>query len=258
LTNTNITTVDGNTVSLGKGAEEKVKKKPTKLKTKNRAKGVIINNSPQSLPNASYESWLIFLDYGGYKLTTDKQSAMNSFVKTKGSKPVPVAEGIKFHQLIKAMHAKLSNSARYAWDLVLPPSSCNPILRYAASLLLMTVTPVITDDSIILVFVPFFQGIHVRSTWVLEEGELGIVNRLQALDRQLMTAHYILSATRNWKGIPRDYPELTHFVGVGPKLSWIFIAVCYGEDAVYYGDEQGVPCNVHMVQIEGDIGFTSQ
>jgi hypothetical protein len=105
------------------------------------------------------------LDYGGYKLTTDKQSAMNSFVKTKGSKPVPVAEGIKFHQLIKAMHAKLSNSARYAWDdLVLPPSSCNPILRYAASLLLMTVTPVITDDSIILVFVPFFQGIHVRST----------------------------------------------------------------------------------------------
>jgi hypothetical protein len=64
-----------------------------------------------------------FLDNGGYKLTTDERISVKRFVKPKRSNPVVVAEGIKFHQLVKGMRAQLSNSPRDAWDLVLPAKS---------------------------------------------------------------------------------------------------------------------------------------
>jgi endonuclease III len=65
-----------------------------------------------------------------------------------------------------------------------------------------------------------------------------------------MTAHYILSAIINWKGMPRDYCKLSNFLGVGPKIFLVCIAVCYG-------NKQGAPCNVHMVQIFEALGWVS-
>jgi hypothetical protein len=69
------------------------------------------------------------------------------------------------------------------------------------SFFLIITTPAVRDDSIILLFGPLFLDNLVTTTWVLQEGEVGIANRLvKALGRQLMTAHYILSAARNWTG----------------------------------------------------------
>jgi hypothetical protein len=99
----------------------------TQPKPKNRSKLGHDDNeplhSPPPLPNGSYESWEFFLDNKGYKLTTDKRISVKRFVKPKRSNPVVVAEGIKFHQLVKGMRAQLSNSPRDAWDLVLPAKS---------------------------------------------------------------------------------------------------------------------------------------
>jgi endonuclease III len=63
-----------------------------------------------------------------------------------------------------------------------------------------------------------------------------------------MTAQYVHSAVKNWTGMPHDYSELSTFQGVGPKISLVCIAVCFG-------DEQGAPCNVHMVRIFKAIGW---
>jgi endonuclease III len=63
-----------------------------------------------------------------------------------------------------------------------------------------------------------------------------------------MTARYVYSAARNWTGMPRDYRELLMFQGVGPKISLVCIAVCFG-------DKQGAPCDVHMVRIFKAIGW---
>jgi endonuclease III len=144
------------------------------------------------------------------------------------------------------MRSELSTSARDAWDLVLPPKSY-PNFDFCC-LFLMIATPAVTDDSIILVFGPLFRDYHVTPGWVLEEGESGIADRLRALGRQTMTARYIYSAAKNWTGMPRDYRELSSFLGVGPKISLVCIAVCYG-------DEQGAPCDVHMVRIFKALGW---
>jgi endonuclease III len=67
-----------------------------------------------------------------------------------------------------------------------------------------------------------------------------IYNRLGALGLQTMTARYIVAAARNWRGMPRDYHGLSSYLGVGPRISLVCIAVCFG-------DGQGAPCDVHMV-----------
>ncbi len=173
--------------------------------------------------------------------------AVKRFVKSKRSNPVAVAEGLKFHRLVQGMRTELSNSARDAWDLVLPPKSFDNF--NFCCLFLMIATPAVTDDSIILVFGPLFQDNHaVTPGWVLQEGELGIAARLQALRRQLMTARYFYSAAKNWTGLPRDYRQLSNYLGVGPKISLVCIAVCYG-------DYQGAPCDVHMVRIFKALGW---
>jgi endonuclease III len=223
-----------------------------KKKTNNITKGVDAYspqppyNPPPPLPNGSYNSWVNFLDNGGYKLTLDQRCTVKRFVKSKRDNPVSVAEGLKFHRLILSMRSKLSTSARDAWDLVLPPKSY-PNFDFCC-LFLMIATPAVTDDSIILVFGPLFRDYHVTPGWVLEEGESGIADRLRALGRQTMTARYIYSAAQNWTGLPRDYRELSSFLGVGPKISLVCIAVCYG-------DEQGAPCDVHMVRIFKALGW---
>jgi hypothetical protein len=112
----------------------------------------------------------------------------------------------------------------------------------------MIATPAVTDDSIIQVFGPLFRDNQVTPDWVIAEGESGIAKRLQALGRQSMTARYICSAAENWKGMPRDYRKLSSFLGVGPKISLVCTAVCFG-------DEQGVPCDVHMVRIFKALGW---
>jgi hypothetical protein len=48
--------------------------------------------------------------------------------------------------------------------------------------------------------------------------------------------------------MPRNYRELSTFQGVGPKISLVCITVCFG-------DEQGAPCDVHMVSIFKAIGW---
>jgi endonuclease III len=167
-------------------------------------------------------------------------------VKTKRSNPVSVAEGLKFHRLIVSMRSELSDSARDAWDLVLPPKSF-PNFDFCC-LFLMIATPAVTDESIIQVFGPLFRDNHVTPAWVLTEGEAGIATRLNALGRQSMTAKYVVSAAENWTGLPRDYRELSKFLGVGPKISLVCISVCYGDD-------QGAPVDVHMVRIFKAIGW---
>jgi endonuclease III len=220
------------------GEKDKAQEKKEKKKTK---------APPLPLPNGSYNSWVNFLDNGGYKLTSDQRCTVKRFVKSKRDNPVAVAEGLKFHRLILSMRSKLSTSAaRDAWDLVLPPKSY-PNFDFCC-LFLMMATPAVTDDSIILVFGPLFRDYHVTPGWVLEEGESGIADRLRALGRQTMTARYIYSAAKNWTGLPRDYRELSSFLGVGPKISLVCIAVCYG-------DEQGAPCDVHMVRIFKALGW---
>jgi len=204
------------------------------------------NGSYTPLPNGSYESWINFVDNGGYKLTADERSSVKRFVQKKRTNPVAIAEGVKFHRLVKGMRSELINSARDAWDLVLPPKSY-PNFDFCC-LFLMIATPAVTDDSIILVFGPLFRDNCVTPRWVLEEGELGIANRLRALGRQTMTARYIVSAATNWNGMPRDYRQLSHFLGVGPKISLVCVAVCFG-------DYQGSPCDVHMVRIFKALGW---
>jgi endonuclease III len=233
-----------------KGAKDKAHAKDNKEKQQipnpsNITKGVHDYNPPPPLPNGSYDSWVNFLDNGGYKLTLDQRCTVKRFVKSKLDNPVSVAEGLKFHRLILSMRSELSTSARDAWDLVLPPKSY-PNFDFCC-LFLMIATPAVTDDSIILVFGPLFRDYHVTPGWVLEEGESGIADRLRALGRQTMTARYIYSAAKNWTGMPRDYRELSSFLGVGPKISLVCIAVCYG-------DEQGAPCDVHMVRIFKALG----
>jgi endonuclease III len=203
---------------------------------------------PPPLPNGSYESWEFYVDNGGYKLTTEERISVKSFVKIKRSNPVAVAEGIKFHRLVKGMRAQLSNSPRDAWDLVLPAKSHSNF--EFCCLFLMIATPAVTDDSIIQVFGPLFLENNVTPAWVLQEGEDGIANRLRALGRQTMTARYIVAAARNWSGMPRDYRGLSNYLGVGPKISLVCIAVCFGDD-------QGAPCDVHMVRIFKALGWMS-
>jgi endonuclease III len=207
--------------------------------------GVIYNRLP-ALPNGTYESWVKVLDEGGYPLTTDERISVKRVVKLKHSNPVAVAEGLKLHRLVQAMRSELSSSARDAWDLVLPPRSY-PNFEFCC-LFLMIATPAVTDDSIILVFGPLFRDHHVTPHWVLNEGESGIAFCLRALGRQTMTAVYVHSAAKNWKGMPRDYRELSTFQGVGPNISIVCIAVCFG-------NEQGAPCDVHMVRIFKAIGW---
>jgi hypothetical protein len=156
--------------------------------------GVIYNRLP-ALPNGTYESWVNFVDEGGYRLTTDERVSVKRFVKLKRSNPEAVAEGLKFHQLVQAMRSELSSSARDAWDLVLPPRSY-PNFEFCC-LFLTIATPAVTDGSIILVFGPLFRDHHVTPQWVLNEGKLGIAFRLQALWRQTMTARYVHSAAKN-------------------------------------------------------------
>jgi hypothetical protein len=120
--------------------------------------GVIYNRLP-ALPNGTYESWVNFVNEGGYRLTTDERVSVKRFVKSKRSNPVAVAEGLKFHRLVQAMQSKLSSSVRDAWDLVLPPRSY-PNFEFCC-LFLMIATPAVTDDSIILVFGPLFRDHHV-------------------------------------------------------------------------------------------------
>jgi hypothetical protein len=100
---------------------------------------------------------------------------VKSFVKLKGSNPVAVAEGIKFHRLMKGMHAQLSNSPRDAWDLVLPAKSHSDF--EFCYLFLMMATPAVTDDSIIQISGPLFLENNVTPAWVLQEGEDGIVGQ---------------------------------------------------------------------------------
>jgi endonuclease III len=208
--------------------------------------GFIYNRLP-ALPNGTYESWVNFVDEGGYRLTTDERVSVKRFVKLKRSNPVTVAEGLKFHRLVQAMQFELSSSARDAWDLLLLPPRSYPNFEFCC-LFLMIATPAVTDDSVILVFGPLFRDHHITPQWVLNEGESGIAFRLQALGRQTMTARYVHSAPKYWKGMPRDYRELSTFQGVGPKISLVCIAVCFG-------DEQGAPCDVHMVRIFMAIGW---
>jgi hypothetical protein len=167
-----------------------------KPKPKNRSKLGHDDNeplqSPPPLPNGSYESWEFFLDNEGYKLTTDERISVKRFVKPKRSNPVVVAEGIKFHRLVKGMRAQLSNSPRDAWDLVLPAKSHSNF--EICCLFLMIATPAVTDDSIIQVFGPLFLHNNVTPAWVLREGEDGITNWLRAFGRQTMTARYIVTA----------------------------------------------------------------
>jgi hypothetical protein len=144
------------------------------------------------------------------------------------------------------MQSELSSSARDAWDLVLPPMYY-PNFEFCC-LFLMIATPAVTDYSIILVLAPLVRDHHVTPQWVLDEGESGAAFCLQALGRQTMTARYVHSAAKNWKGMPRNYHELLSFQGVGPNISLVYIAVCFG-------DEQGTPCDVHMVRICKAIGW---
>ena len=180
------------------------------------------------------------MDNGGYKLTRDERRSVKRFVEMKRSDPVSIAEGLKFHRLVGEMRSQLTPTARDAWELVLPPK-LYPNFDFCC-LFLMIATPAVTDDSIIQVFGPLFKDNHVTPRWVLDQGESSIATRLRALGRQTMTARYILSAAENWSGLPRDYRVLSNFLGVGPKISLVCIAVCYG-------DEQGAPCDVHMVRI---------
>jgi hypothetical protein len=103
---------------------------------------------------------------------------VKSFVKPKRSNPVVVAEGIKFHQLVKGMGAQLSSSPRDVWDLVLSAKYHSNF--EICCLFLMIATPAVTDDSIIQVFGPFFLHNNVTPAWILKEGEVGIANRLRA------------------------------------------------------------------------------
>jgi endonuclease III len=112
----------------------------------------------------------------------------------------------------------------------------------------MIATPAVTDDSIIQVFGPLFLENNVTPVWDLEEGEDGIANWLRALGRQTMTAWYIVAAARNWGGMPRNYRGLSNHLGVGPKISLVFIAVCFRDD-------QGAPCDVHMARIFKALGW---
>jgi hypothetical protein len=159
-----------------------------------------------------------------------------------------VAEGIKFHQLVKGMHAKLSNSARDAWDLVLPAKSHSNF--EFCCLFSMIATPALSDVSIILIFGSTLRENNVTLAGVLEKGKDGISNRLRALDQQTMTARYIVPAPRNWSGMLRDYCGLSSYLGAGPKMSLVCIAVCFGDD-------QGAQCHVHMVQNFKALGWMS-
>jgi endonuclease III len=136
---------------------------------------------------------------------------------------VAAAGGIEFHRLVKGMRAQLSNSPRDAWDLVLPAKSHSNF--EFCCLFFMIATPAVTGESTIQVSGPLFLENNVTPDWVLEKGEDGIANRLRALGRQTMTARYIVSAARNWSGMPSDYRELSNYLGVGPKISLVCIAV---------------------------------
>ena len=207
---------------------------------------VTLTPSLTPLPNGVYQEWLKFVDNGGYKLTLEERCTVKQFVKNKQGNPVAIAEGMKFHRLIMSMRSDLPSSPRDAWDLVLPPKSYSNF--EFCCLFLMIATPAVTDDSIIQVFGPLFRDNHVTPKWVIDEGESAIASRLRPLGRQSMSARYIVSAATNWKGMPRDYRVLSNFLGVGPKISLVCIAVCFG-------DHQGAPCDVHMVRIFKALGW---
>jgi endonuclease III len=97
-----------------------------------------------------------------------------------------------------------------------------------------------TNESIIQVLGHLFLQNNITSAWLLEQGEDGIANCLKALGQQTMAAWYIVAAARNWGRMPRDYCGLSNYLGVGPTISLVCIAVCFGEN-------QGAPCDVHMV-----------
>jgi endonuclease III len=89
---------------------------------------------------------------------------------------------------------------------------------------------------------------NATPAWVLEEGEDGIANRVRALGRKTMTTWYIVAVARSWGGMPRDYCVLSNYLGVGPVISLVCIAVCFG-------DNQGAPCIVYVVQISKALGW---
>ena len=89
--------------------------------------------------------------------------------ETIRTNPVAIAEGLKFHRLVQGMRSQLNDSARDAWDSVLPPKLF-PNFDFCC-LFLMIAIPAVTDISIILVFGPLFREHHVSPGWVLQEGE---------------------------------------------------------------------------------------
>jgi len=225
--------------------------KPVKVVKKTKSTNKLSKPSPKktlhcpmtttdpALPDGTLNSWLNFVDNGGYLLTCEEKERV--IVKDKHRNTAFVLEAVKFHLLVSNMRKSLPvESARDAWTDVLPPKSSTNF--DFCCLFLMVATPNTPDEKIIEVFGPLFANNYVTEDWVIEKGILGISEALTALGRQHMTAKYIVTIAEQWKGVPRDYRSLTDLPGVGAKVALVTVAECYNLF-------QGVPCNVHMVRI---------
>ncbi len=227
--------------------------KPVKVVKKTKSTNKLSKPSPKktlhcpmtttdpALPDGTLNSWLNFVDNGGYLLTCEEKERVKIFVKDKHRNTAFVLEAVKFHLLVSNMRKSLPfESARDAWTDVLPPKSSTNF--DFCCLFLMVATPNTPDEKIIEVFGPLFANHYVTEDWVIDKGVSGISEALTALGRQHMTAKYIVTIAEQWKGVPRDYRSLTDLPGVGAKVALVTVAECYNLF-------QGVPCDVHMVRI---------
>jgi endonuclease III len=203
-------------------------------------------------PDGNFQDWISFGDKGNYDgLTANEWDRVRCFASVQRSESEIVTEAVIFHSLVVTMKDDLGLvSARDCWSQVLPAPHLE---HYPMCLLfLMICTPLVPDTKIVELFRPIFDTYIVDEDWIIAVGEERLQVLLQPLGRQKQSAEYVIGAAhflkqRNGR-FPRDYRELLHIKGVGPKVALVTIQEAYGI-------VQGIPCDVHMCRIFTRLGW---
>jgi endonuclease III len=196
------------------------------------------------LPDGSLDRWVAFVDAGGYGITVEQRTSVKAWVKSLD--PAWIVEQVKFHKQISAMRSELDPSARDAWAEILPDR--DNINFDFCCLCLMVATPSVPDTKIVPLFKKLFVENEFNPQWVLDQGQAKLQSIFAPLGRQKDTSKYITAIADVWHSMPRDYRLLLQLPGVGPKVALVTIFECFNNN-------QGVPCDIHMIRIFTVLGW---
>jgi endonuclease III len=196
------------------------------------------------LPDGSLDRWVAFVDAGGYGITVEQRTSVKAWVKSLD--PAWIVEQVKFHKQISAMRSELDPSARDAWAEILPDR--DNINFDFCCLCLMVATPSVPDTKIVPLFKKLFVENEFNPQWVLDQGQAKLQAIFAPLGRQKDTSKYITAIADVWHSMPRDYRLLLQLPGVGPKVALVTIFECFNNN-------QGVPCDIHMIRIFTVLGW---